>query len=52
MGENPRFWVAFSILLLAFALFTIVSVWMTVQAHGEPLPEPPIVHITDDPGGK
>ncbi|RTL72361.1 MAG: hypothetical protein EKK41_05055 [Hyphomicrobiales bacterium] len=51
MGENSRFWVAFSILLLAFALFTIMSVWMTIQAHAEPLPSPPIVHITDDPGG-
>ncbi|TGR84598.1 hypothetical protein EN866_32855 [Mesorhizobium sp. M2D.F.Ca.ET.223.01.1.1] len=51
MGENPRFWVAFSIMLLAFALFTIMSVWMTVQAHAEPMPAPPVVHITDDPGG-
>jgi hypothetical protein len=51
VGENPRFWVAFSILLLAFALFTIMSVWMTVQAHADPLPAPPIVHVTDDPGG-
>jgi hypothetical protein len=51
VGENPRFWVAFSILLFAFALFTIMSVWMTVQAHAEPIPAAPIVHITDDPGG-
>jgi hypothetical protein len=51
VGENPRFWVAFSILLFAFALFTIMSVWMTVQAHAEPIPAPPIVNITDDPGG-
>jgi hypothetical protein len=51
VGEHPRFWVAFSILLLAFALFTIMSVWMTIQAHADPAPSRPVVNITDDPGG-
>lgn len=51
MGEHPRFWVAFFIMLLAFAFFTVMSVWMTIQAHAEPMPSRPVVNITDDPGG-
>jgi hypothetical protein len=50
-GEHPRFWVAFGILLLAFAFFTIMSVTMVIRAHAEPAPAPSVIHITDDPGG-
>ncbi len=35
MGENSRFWVAFSILLSALALCAVMSVLLTVQAHAE-----------------
>lgn len=38
MGEKSRFWIAFSILLLAFAVFTVMSVWMTVEAHAQAQP--------------
>jgi len=51
VGEHPRFWIAFFIMLLALALFTFMSVWMTIEAHAEPMLAPPVVHITDDPGG-
>jgi hypothetical protein len=55
MGEHPRFWVAFGILLLAFAFFTIMSVAMVINAHAEPMGhvtrEIQVIHITDDPGG-
>lgn len=53
MGENPRFWVAFSILLATLALATFMTVFLTIQAHAatEPAPSRPVVHITDDPGG-
>ena len=50
-GETPRFWVAFGILLAALALCAVMLVTLTIRAHAEPLPAPPIVHITDDPGG-
>jgi len=49
MGENSRFWVAFSILLAALALAMFMSVALTIQAHAAP--ERPVIHITDDPGG-
>ncbi|MBZ9873064.1 hypothetical protein LB542_19645 [Mesorhizobium sp. BR1-1-9] len=49
MGENGRFWVAFGIMLLAFALATVMSVYMVTAAHAEPGVQ--VVHITDDPGG-
>lgn len=48
-GEHPRFWVAFSMLLVALALAMFMSVFLTVRAHAEPAPQ--VVHITDDPGG-
>ncbi|WP_164898510.1 hypothetical protein [Mesorhizobium sp. M7A.F.Ca.MR.362.00.0.0] len=51
MGEHPRFWVAFGILLLAFALSMVMSVYMVTAAHTEPMPAPPIVNITNDGGG-
>lgn len=53
MGENPRFWVAFCILLTTLALATFMTVFLTIQAHAatEPAPSRPVVHITDDPGG-
>jgi hypothetical protein len=50
-GETPRFWVAFGILLAALALCAVMLVTLTISAHAEPLPAPPVVHITDDPGG-
>lgn len=33
MGEHPRFWIAFGIMLLTFALSTIMSVYMVTGAH-------------------
>jgi hypothetical protein len=54
MGNlTPRFLIAFGILLLAFAFFTIMSVTMVIRAHAatEPMQSAPVVHITDDPGG-
>jgi hypothetical protein len=50
-GETPRFWVAFGILLAALALCAVMLVTLTIRAHAEPLPAPPVVYITDDPGG-
>jgi hypothetical protein len=49
MGEHPRFWVAFGILLAALSLAMFMSVVLTIQAHAEPAPS--VIHITDDPGG-
>lgn len=50
-----RFLLWFSVLLLALAFFTIMSVTMVIRAHAEPgeaAPmSPPVVNITDDPGG-
>ncbi|MBZ9807711.1 hypothetical protein [Mesorhizobium sp. ESP-6-2] len=54
MGEHPRFWIAFGIMLLAFAFFTVMSVYIVTTAHAETElgpSAPPVVHITDDPGG-
>ncbi|TGV26321.1 hypothetical protein [Mesorhizobium sp. M4B.F.Ca.ET.143.01.1.1] len=51
MGEHPRFWVAFSILLASLALAMFMSVVLTIRAHAAPMPSPPIVHITNDGGG-
>lgn len=53
MGEHRRFWVVFSILLLAFAVSTVMSVYMVTAAHAavEPIPAPQVINITDDPGG-
>lgn len=33
MGEHPRFWIAFGIMLLAFAVCTVMSVYMVTAAH-------------------
>ena len=38
MGENSRFWVAFSILLSALALCAVMLVAMTVRAHADEAP--------------
>jgi len=46
-----RFVVWFCVLLLAVALFAIMSVTMVIRAHAGPAPAPPVVHITDDAGG-
>lgn len=35
MGEHPRFWVAFSFLLISTAIAAVVSVSMVVKAHAE-----------------
>ncbi|RWI33391.1 MAG: hypothetical protein EOR13_17710 [Mesorhizobium sp.] len=56
MGEfSWRFLLWFSVLLLALVFFTVMSVTLTIRAHAEPSEgpplSPPIVHITDDPGG-
>lgn len=50
-GERPRFWIAFGCLLAALALAMFMSVFLTIRAHAEPAPAPPIIHVTDDPGG-
>ena len=49
MGEHPRFWVAFCVMLLGLAFFTIMSVYMVTAAHADTGPQ--IVNIKDDPGG-
>jgi hypothetical protein len=49
MGEHRAFWVWFSMLLLAFAFFTIMSVYMVTAAHADTGPQ--IVNISNDPGG-
>lgn len=46
-----RFVLWFTVLLLAFALSTVMSVYMVTAAHAEPIPAPQVIHITDDPGG-
>jgi hypothetical protein len=53
VGENPRFLVAFGLLLLALAMSAVVLVCLTIRAHAatEPMQSAPVVHITDDPGG-
>ena len=50
-GETPRFWVAFGVLLAALALCAVMLVTLTIRAHAEPMPTPPVLHITDDHGG-
>ena len=49
MGEHPRFWVAFCIMLLALALSMVMSVYLVTAAHAEPGPQ--VINITNDPGG-
>lgn len=55
MGEHPRFWVAFGIMILTFALCTIMSVYMVTAAHAAVDPQagsaPQIIDIQDNPGG-
>ncbi|RUW04063.1 hypothetical protein [Mesorhizobium sp. M1A.F.Ca.IN.020.04.1.1] len=53
MGENPRFWVAFSILLATLALATFMTVFLTIQAHAEIEPQRPlqVIDIQNDGGG-
>jgi len=47
--EKPRFWIAMGLLLTAFALAVVMSVFLTVKAHAqEPQPGPicaPMVHL-------
>ncbi|TIM14451.1 MAG: hypothetical protein E5Y67_12285 [Mesorhizobium sp.] len=42
MGEHPRFWVSFGIMLLAFAFFTAMSVYMVTAAHAQQQAQCPI----------
>lgn len=51
MGEHPRFWLAFGILLTAFAFFTVMSVYMVTAAHASTGPVPQVIDIQDDHGG-
>src|SRR5256885_1384293 len=54
MGEHPRFWVAFGMLLLAFALSTVMSVYLVTAAHATVDPHAgslQVIDIQDDPGG-
>jgi hypothetical protein len=53
VGENPRFLVAFGLLLLALAMSVVMLVCLTIRADAatEPMQSAPVVHIIDDPGG-
>ncbi len=46
-GESRAFWVWLCVLVTAFALFTVMSVTMTIRAHAAPV----VIDIQDDPGG-
>jgi hypothetical protein len=51
MGETPRFWVAFGILLSALALSAVMLVILTINAHAATEPAQAIVDINNSPGG-